>query len=980
MSSKDKPWVQTVVSGWNQADHDSIASVLLPRIALLRDNKVTQDQSKAGDTLQGLQDIVQRCPQAFAIKAVADECLKLLAFSSGLSAPRDGIVQHQLACSLLMAGHQHLDMWPISLVKAYLDDALQGRRWVDIPQASQLVSNILTAFPGAHDMAASSASEKDQKSSAPGKEPDPKRRKVAGVPGAGGGAASFYADEEGAPEDSEKVTLVRPRFKSAALQSEIASMALETLKRNLDPQPSGDSTQRKLQNLLKVVVLLVVYEPVRNEVVKRLESWVNNPNLVRHLKELMPRLASQCTLNTDMEGETVRFMMRMRPKANATQMHNEALGILCRSNARCPLRALFMFTEMEMKDYESFVHKSNKSLKNSHCISTILKNTGMPHFTADRPPELGGSVERFNVTDLGLGMLEYDVQAPLKHWGDVMGDSKGLCAQGAAAGVILVADEAQVCQGGAEEAAASRVEAAAAEAEAAGASGLVVILASGSQRAAAPRGWQPGAVSIPVLAMLPGQDVATLKEAISSGTEGSLNRIPRESLLADIIIHFADQQDKRAGLSLLLRKIFKTCQMSGVPELDLVALAQNIMSEAPDHLHKSDNESKAQWAFALVDVVCFVCVHLASQVVEAGQASVHADRGVGALETRSERAGVRVRGQVMSIMEAVLDSWVHKVLLSFLPRDMLSLALRKLLFYEEASTYSAEPLVLETQERQGIKVLQSQMAVTEKSLLALARLGQRLGQRGPTGPAPLDATMALGLIEQLVQRAVPLACRRVNLSGSATALEKGAAHGNMENLKLSGEGVELLQLLLALAWSQGEELGKPGLAPLQRAWQAYLIIVLLAVFNPTTLGKQVWTSVPTGRVMMQMLITATFTFPPIDLARGLGCEGGAAPEALSHEAEARRQDAAVVEQLRGHLASSGRPEPKWLDNSTLVLPQAPARCPPNETLMMLKILDKSHDLGQVLRQTKAPNMLLETLNAQGGDSSCVGWLGAVLER
>jgi hypothetical protein len=978
MSSKDKPWVQTVVSGWNQADHDSIASVLLPRIALLRDNKVTQDQSKAGDTLQGLQDIVQRCPQAFAIKAVADECLKLLAFSSGLSAPRDGIVQHQLACSLLMAGHQHLDMWPISLVKAYLDDALQGRRWVDIPQASQLVSNILTAFPGAHDMAASSASEKDQKSSAPGKEPDPKRRKVAGVPGAGGGAASFYADEEGAPEDSEKVTLVRPRFKSAALQSEIASMALETLKRNLDPQPSGDSTQRKLQNLLKVVVLLVVYEPVRNEVVKRLESWVNNPNLVRHLKELMPRLASQCTLNTDMEGETVRFMMRMRPKANATQMHNEALGILCRSNARCPLRALFMFTEMEMKDYESFVHKSNKSLKNSHYISTILKNTGMPHFTADRPPELGGSVERFNVTDLGLGMLEYDVQAPLKHWGDVMGDSKG---QGAAGGVILVADEAQVCQGGAEEAAASRVEAAAAEAQAAGASGLVVILASGSQRAAAPRGWQPGAVSIPVLAMLPGQDVATLKEAISSGMEGSLNRIPRESLLADIIIHFADQQDKRAGLSLLLRKIFKTCQMSGMPELDLVALAQNIMSkDQADKMSKADNESKAQWAFALVDVVCFVCVHLASQVVEAGQASVHADRGVGALETRAERAGVRVRGHVMGIMEAVLDSWVHKVLLSFLPRDMLSLALRKLLFYEEASTYSAEPLVLETQERQGIKVLQSQMAVTEKSLLALARLGQRMGQGSPTGPAPLDATMALGLIEQLVQRAVPVACRHVNMSGSDAALEKGAAQGNTENLKLSGERVELLHLLLALACSQGEELGKPGLAPVQRAWQAYLIIVLLAVFNPTTLGKQVWTSVPTGRVMMQMLITATFTFPPIDLARGLGSEGAGAPEALSYEAEARRQDAAVVEQLRGHLASSGRPEPKWLNNSTLVLPQAPARCPPNETLMMLKILDKSHDLGQVLRQTKAPNMLLETLNAEGGDSSCVGWLGAVLER
>jgi hypothetical protein len=360
---------------------------------------------------------------------------------------------------------------------------------------------------------------------------------------------------------------------------------------------------------------------------------------------------------------------------------------------------------------------------------------------------------------------------------------------------------------------------------------------------------------------------------------------------------------------------------------------------------------------------------------------VHADRGVGALETRSERAGVRVRGQVMVIMEALLGSWVHKVLLPVLPRDRLSLALRKLLFFEDASTYSSEALILETQERQGIKVLQSEMVVTQKSLLALARLGQR----GGTGVAPLDATMTLALIEQLVNRAVPVACRSVSQSAAAAPPEKSARQGS-ENLQISGDGVQLWQQLLALAWSHGDELGQAGpvgqagLAPIQRAWQAYLIIVLLAVFNPTTLGKEIWTSVPTGRVMMQMLITATFTFPPIDLKNGAGSEGAAPLDALSYETEARRQDQAVVEQVRAQLASSGRAEPKWLDSATLVQPHQPARCPPKETLMMLKILDQSHDLGQVLRQTKAPNMLLETLNAQGGDSSCVGWLGSVLER
>lgn len=32
----------------------------------------------AGDTLQGMSELAQRCPRVFAVKAVVDECLKLL--------------------------------------------------------------------------------------------------------------------------------------------------------------------------------------------------------------------------------------------------------------------------------------------------------------------------------------------------------------------------------------------------------------------------------------------------------------------------------------------------------------------------------------------------------------------------------------------------------------------------------------------------------------------------------------------------------------------------------------------------------------------------------------------------------------------------------------------------------------------------------------------------------------------------------------
>ena len=54
-------------------------------------------------------------------------------------------------------------------------------------------------------------------------------------------------------------------------------------------------------------------------------------------------------------------------------MHNEAFGLLCRANSDFPLRAFFYLLEIEMKDFDSFVHKSNKALKCSQYISTILK-------------------------------------------------------------------------------------------------------------------------------------------------------------------------------------------------------------------------------------------------------------------------------------------------------------------------------------------------------------------------------------------------------------------------------------------------------------------------------------------------------------------------------------------------------------------------------------------------------------------------------
>ena len=954
--------------------------------------QVAQDKSKAADTIQGLNDIAQRSPGVFTIKSVVDECLLLLAWSAGPS-PKDGIIQHQLAASVLLAGHKDQDVWPAALVKAYLDDAMQMRRWVDIPQAAVLVANVVTAFPGVRPSQTrgggpGAEKDRDSKSVLSGKEPEHKRRKMggAGLERGGHGAESSGGQRDvGKDLGNAEGEEVRARFRDSALQREVQSIVLESVKRHLNTQPAGDSlqSQRKMHNVLRALAYLMGYEAVRHETMKRLDSWLSNPNLVRHLKELMPRLASQCTLSTDLESDTLRMMLRIRPKPNVTQVYNEALGTLCRCNRGFPLRAFFVLLEIEMKDYDSFLHASNKALKNSQYIGTILKSAGVPHLIADRPPELGGSFQRFNVMDMGLGKLDYEIQGSLRRWSTVMLDStegRG-GAMVSASGVILVALEEEVFAGdNCGNSQQAKLRSAALRAQDAGAAGLVVVLTSNGQWAASPRSWDESSVSIPVLGTMPGDDSLSLLEAISgkfsvagkagSVTTGALSRVPREILLAKSIQVFADSPDKRAGMALLLRKVLKTCQIGGVPELDLVAFAVATMTPG-DNFDVLDRDSKVLWACALVDVCVYVCIHLASQVIDAGQASVHADRGGGGLETRSQRAAVRVRAQVMRIVDEILVSWVPAVLRPHVPVDKLNHSLRRMLFYEDAATYSVEPLVLETHEKQAVKLLQAEMGMTQASLLALARLGQR----DSAGFRAIEPMMALELVEVLVRRALPVAARRHSevLPSDAAPNSAKAIGRDAEVLRISETHVCLWEVLVELARScgSGDDGGHPDLAPATRVWQAYLNITVLAVLNPETLGLLVWTRLPTIRSMMQMLITGNFTFPPLETDS----------EALAADADAAKQDMAAAEEQQAKRALKRLHVPKWLETATLLLPSGPARRPPKETLAMLRMLDTQCDLGQLLRQSSEPNMLLETISAPGQDSSsCVGWLGAVLKR
>lgn len=45
-------------------------------------------------------------------------------------------------------------------------------------------------------------------------------------------------------------------------------------------------------------------------------------------------------------------------------------------------------------------------------------------------------------------------------------------------------------------------------------------------------------------------------------------------------------------------------------------------------------------------------------------------------------------------------------------------------------------------------------------------------------------------------------------------------------------------------------------------WQACAILCIISCFNPTTVGASVWVTIPTLKVLLEMLVTKSWKFPP----------------------------------------------------------------------------------------------------------------------
>ena len=84
-------------------------------------------------------------------------------------------------------------------------------------------------------------------------------------------------------------------------------------------------------------------------------------------------------------------------------------------------------------------------------------------------------------------------------------------------------------------------------------------------------------------------------------------------------------------------------------------------------------------------------------------------------------------------------------------------------------------------------------------------------------------------------------------------------------------------------------------------WRAHFIVVVLVTTSVTTIGQFVWDTLPTAKILLQMLITSNWEFPPV--ASSLSVE----QEIINEDERYRRREVAVMQELQQTMQASDDP-------------------------------------------------------------------------
>ncbi|VFV32206.1 integrator complex subunit 1-like [Lynx pardinus] len=171
----------------------------------------------------------------------------------------------------------------------------------------------------------------------------------------------------------------------------------------------------------------------------------------------------------------------------------------------------------------------------------------------------------------------------------------------------------------------------------------------------------------------------------------------------------------------------------------------------------------------------------------------------------------------------------------------------------------------------------------------------------------------------------------------------------------------------------------PNLAISTLYWKAWPLLLVVAAFNPENIGLAAWEEYPTLKMLMEMVMTNNYSYPPCTLT-----DEETRTEMINRELQTSQREKQEILAFEGHLAAASTKQ-TITENSSLLLsqltsldPQGPPRRPPPHILDQVKGLNQSLRLGHLLCRSRSPDFLLNIIQRQASSQS-MPWLADLVQ-
>ncbi|XP_056018068.1 integrator complex subunit 1-like isoform X2 [Ostrea edulis] len=405
-----------------------------------------------------------------------------------------------------------------------------------------------------------------------------------------------------------------------------------------------------------------------------------------------------------------------------------------------------------------------------------------------------------------------------------------------------------------------------------------------------------------------------------------------------------------------VRGLFREIVRSLKHDINITAFCLGLMQERVETKFMDlDHNIRERYVMSIGDLVTqaiFLCI--TPQVREAATAlSKGEKKDLGTLHSFRQQVALIQRDSVWwlhtivpKVIEVKLSEYVH--------------CLHKVLFMESADQYyNKDNWPLEA-DRSTFLHLATNVPVLEDTLMRVLVIGL-------SRELPLGQVDAVELADQLVKRAASLC-----LDGQVVL--------QMEKLELVDALLNLCSYRHPTDITLPKGYKPPTLAISNLYWKSWVILLILAAFNPRTFGLTGWKNYPTLKCLMEQVMTGNFAFPPPTMA-----DDELSVEDISNkEKQFAQQERQQILEFETHLAAATSKVTITEANSLLISqlttmdPNGIARNPPTAITEQLKLLNDNLRIGQMLCRSRQPDFLLDIIQRQGSSQS-MSWLAELVE-